>query len=695
MITDLIIEYPWWSLLIVIVTGLVVAGLLYYRNRANKLGTFLTILLFIVRFLAVSLLAFLLLSPFLKTRIKNLEKPIVIIGVDNSKSMILNKDSTYYQGDFITQMKKLEDDLSGKYDVDSYLFGEKPRMAWPPDYQDQTSDYAGFFKAVKENYAGMNVGAVIVAGDGISNRGIDPVFAASALNYPVYTLALGDTTTNKDLKINDVRFNSVVYRDEDFPLEVNLSARKMKGTKATLTVYAFGKRQAKKQVVIGSDHFNRSIRFTLPAEKSGVQRIRIQVRSPETEINTRNNTRDIFITILENRRKILIMAYAPHPDVAAVRKSLETNGNYQVDIAFPSDFKGKITDYDLIIFHNLPAIRQPFSRFFKDLSKKKIPYLFITGKQTAFRKLKGHFTGVDIRPAGYNFEDAQPEYNPLFSLFTMSDETVKKLEKFPPLIVPLGNYQLSRGASVFAWQRINKIETNFPLILFDEQDGIRHGMIAGEGLWMWRMYDYLQNGNNETFDEILNKTVQLLMARKDKRFFRIITRHEYTSAENAIVKAELYNPSWEPVNDVDVNFVLMNENGDRYDYVFSPSGKGYVLNLKKLPVGVYRYSSSVKLGKEKYKTSGEFIVSGLSLESRNLNADHAMLYRLTADHSGKMIYPSEIDQIPELLSARDDLKTKIYYEEKYTGLNALPWLAGLIMLLLAIEWFLRKYFGSY
>jgi len=149
------------------------------------------------------------------------------------------------------------------------------------------------------------------------------------------------------------------------------------------------------------------------------------------------------------------------------------------------------------------------------------------------------------------------------------------------------------------------------------------------------------------------------------------------------------------VNDVDVNFILTNEDGERYNYVFSPFKKVYVLKLKKLPVGVYKYLATAKLGNEKYKSGGEFIVAGRSLESRNLNADYALLYRLAHQHDGRLIFPGEIKDIPKLLSARDDLTTKVYYEEKYTGLNALPWLAGLIMLLLAVEWFLRKYFGSY
>ena len=695
MITNLIIGYPWWFLLLVILTGLLVAGLLYYKNKSNKLGTLLTVLLFIFRFITVSLLAFLLLSPFLKTRKKDLEKPIILIGIDNSRSVILSKDSADYKSGFISQIKSLKDRLSEKYNVDTYLFGTKTRLAWPPDFKDGTSNYANLFKSLKENYTGMNVGALIVAGDGINNRGIDPVFAASSLNYPVYTIALGDTTTNKDLKINDVRFNSIVYRNEDFPVEVNLIAGKMKGNKATVSLYAFGKLQAKKQFFISTDHFNRSFSFILPAEKPGMQRIRIKTQTQGKETNLQNNVRDIFVNILENRRKILILANAPHPDIAAIRESLQKNGNFKTTVYYPGTFKGSPDDYDLVIFHNLPSFKQTYSRFFKDFEKKNIPALFITGKQTAFSRLKGLFTGVDIRPAGYNFDDAQPEYNPSFSLFSLSEETVKKMEKFPPLVVPLGNYQLSGGASVFAWQRINKLTTGFPLIVFDEKNGIRRGMITGEGLWMWRMYDYLQNDNTNTFDELLNKTVQLLLARKDKRFFRITTKHEYASGEDVTVKAELYNPSYEPVNDVDVNFILTNENGEQYNYVFSPFKKGYVLNLKKLPVGVYNYSATAKLGNEKYKSWGKFIVAGRSLESRNLNADYALLYRLAQQHDGRLIFPDEIKDIPKLLAARDDLKTKVYYEEKYTGLNTLPWLAGLIMLLLAVEWFLRKYFGSY
>jgi len=60
-----------------------------------------------------------------------------------------------------------------------------------------------------------------------------------------------------------------------------------------------------------------------------------------------------------------------------------------------------------------------------------------------------------------------------------------------------------------------------------------------------------------------------------------------------------------------------------------------------------------------------------------------------------MLYPEKLETLPDLLAEGQTLQSKIYYEEKYTGLFNLWWVIGVIVLLLALEWFLRKYFGTY
>ena len=101
------------------------------------------------------------------------------------------------------------------------------------------------------------------------------------------------------------------------------------------------------------------------------------------------------------------------------------------------------------------------------------------------------------------------------------------------------------------------------------------------------------------------------------------------------------------------------------------------------------------LGTKKYETRGEFIVSGQLFESRRLKADHRTLFRLAESGNGKMLYPDQIAGLPELLANNNRLKSKIYFEEKMSGLNSMPIVIALILLLLSLEWFLRKYFGSY
>jgi len=110
---------------------------------------------------------------------------------------------------------------------------------------------------------------------------------------------------------------------------------------------------------------------------------------------------------------------------------------------------------------------------------------------------------------------------------------------------------------------------------------------------------------------------------------------------------------------------------------------------------VYRYIAQTQLGNEEYEARGEFIVSGQSFESRRLKADHNMLFRLARVGNGKMLYPDELSELPEILAGNDHLKKRIYFEEKLSGLNTMPIIIAIILFLLSLEWFLRKYFGSY
>ncbi len=692
---EIFISYPWWTILLVIITGLLYAGVLYTRNPSNKLSVLLTVILFVFRFTAVSLLAFLLLSPTVKTKKKQIEKPIIIIGQDNSRSLIIGGDSLYYKDTLMLFVNNLLSELSVDNDVDTYVFGNYVKESAYPDYTDNTSNYSDFFNYIKNNYSGLNVGAIILSGDGIVNNGIDPVYAASDIIHPVFTIALGDTSQNIDIKIDDIRHNSIVYSGDIFPVEINLSANMLKGEKATVKLIGNNKVIARKDVLISTNSYSKSIKFNVEADKVGKQRYRLVVEKIKNEANFENNTRNIFIDVLESRQKILLLAYAPHPDVGAIKQGLIKNRNYQVEIEYISGFNKDVVKYDLVILHQLPSKNNTAVSLLKSLTDNEIPVLYILGKQSHLSVFNQYFGGLEILSAVGSNVAAQFEFNNSFAFFSFKEDHASQLSALPPLTAPLGNYQLTLGAEVFGWQRINNVLTDFPLITFYNKIGVKSGVISGEGLWLWRIQDILLFNNSDAVDAFLSKAVMFLIADTDKRQFKVNSKGEYDSRQDVILNAELYNAALELDNSVDVQLTLTNENNEKFNFIFSPYDDYYMLNLNRLPVGVYNYKASGKLGNNNYYSAGEFIVQQLDNESRNLRADHRMLSRLAGEHDGAMYYPDQLDELLADIVSLDSMTSKVHYEDKFIGLNSILYVMIILVFLLSVEWFLRKYFGSY
>ena len=414
LIQDITISYPLWFLLLVPLIGMAYAAILYVKNKKLKVNPAWRTGLFLFRFLSASLLAFLLLSPLLKSKSRLVEKPVIIITTDNSKSMLLGSDSNYLKANFEQDLKTVSDALNADYRVDNYLFGEQVRRGSSFSYQDTYSDYAGIFSYLKEEYAGVNVGALIVVGDGISNRGIDPEFALSGITWPLYGIAVGDTSKSKDLLINDVRYNSIVYLDDNFPLEVNVSASGLKNKRTEIEIYAYGKKVAGEALTINTDNYNKTFRFLLKAEKNGRQRISVGVKQVDEEVVISNNTRNVFLEVLDNRQKALILAHGPHPDIGAIKSSLESNRNYEVVVEAGQYFRENINEFDLVILYQIPTMRSDNQRLLNELKEKEIPVLLVLGKQSNLNQFDSFFPGLSLKAAPGNTEEAQLVFNPAF-----------------------------------------------------------------------------------------------------------------------------------------------------------------------------------------------------------------------------------------------------------------------------------------
>jgi hypothetical protein len=149
------------------------------------------------------------------------------------------------------------------------------------------------------------VGGLIIASDGIYNDGINPVYAAEKLDFPVYCIALGDTSIKKDIRIEKVFHNEIVFAGNSFPVEVNIAAEKAKEENILLNVYRKNRNVYSESIKVTGDDEIVSKKFRVPAEGTGTQQYRLEISMDGSEPNTENNDAVIFIATchLFNRQR--------------------------------------------------------------------------------------------------------------------------------------------------------------------------------------------------------------------------------------------------------------------------------------------------------------------------------------------------------------------------------------------------------
>jgi len=303
--------------------------------------------------------------------------------------------------------------------------------------------------------------------------------------------------------------------------------------------------------------------------------------------------------------------------------------------------------------------------------------------------------GLMIPQTSASFNEVSGILNPEFSLFSVGPEIEHMISGFPPLHVPFGQYKPGTASQVLMYQKIGNVATKIPLILFNQGVDRKTATIAGEGIWRWRMANYVKAGNQQAFDELFSKIIQYMAVKEDKSQFRVMLKNSFSENEAVEIDAELYNDSYQLVNDPEVNIVITDANKKSFPYAFTRTSNAYYLNAGTLPPGEYSYKATTSFGGKAFQKTGMFSVMALNVETMNTVANHSLLNNMASRHKGKMVYPNQLDQLEELLTARDDLKTIVYSQQRYTDLVSFLPVLLLLLTLLSAEWFIRKRNGSY
>jgi len=691
-------EYSLWLVLVCIIIGTGYSILLYYKNKNIVFDRISKRVMLIFRGIAVAMMAFLLLAPMLRLTVKQTEKPMIVVGIDNTESIIATPDSNFYATTFKTNYNNLVQHLQKNYEVVNYSIGANVQLIHGNtalNYSEKSTNLASLFDEINSYYTNRNIGAVVLFSDGIFNEGANPLYLAEKQKAPVYTVGMGNPETQPDLFISNMVYNKQTFLGNLFPVEIKVAATQLAGKNSTLTV-SDGKQDIfTKNIAIAGNNFFETVRLTLTAKDKGVHRYQVSLSPVEGEISTKNNASAFLIEVVEQREKIAIIYQAPHPDIAAIKGALEISERYQIDIFSSDKLPQNTDDYVLFILHQLPSNNQQANNLVAKIQAAGNACWYILGETTHLPVFNNFNLGLNIVQNKDLRNEAAPAFNDNFVSYTFSDEAKKMLAKFPPVNTPFGEYKSAISANTFLFQKINNIVTNYPLFLFNDNNFGKTGILTGTGIWQWKVYNYLYANNHDVFNEIVNKTALFLSAKGDRSFFRVLVKNVYN--ENAPVEftAELYNDSYELQNTPEVEFHYTDQEGKKYEMLFSKQNNGYFISLGKLPTGTYSWNANVKFGDRSYSKSGTFTVQEIQLETLNLVANHALLQNISESTQGKFYTANDFFALESDIGNNENIKTIASYQKRYSLFLNSWWYYIAIILLMGTEWFLRKWGGGY
>ena len=572
-----------WFILLCLLAGLVYAWLLYKPSEKHPWSGTLNKLLFALRFLLVSALALLLLGPYVKQLKRTFEEPTFVVAVDNSLSLSNIYDSTRLQ-QIKQEVERLKATLGEKAQVQVRSLSRE----MPPDsldFSEKSTNLSQLLEEVRAEYENRNLAGLVLLSDGIYNRGTSPTY--SPYGFPVHTVGLGDTIPQRDLNLKNLYYNKVAYQGNKFRILAELEQTGFSGETINISVRQNGKSLGNKKITLKEGQSLYEEEFILEAKEEGLQHYIVAVSEKEQEFTHTNNQKHAYVEVIEGRQKILIVAPAPHPDIKAIRSAIEQNQNYEVSLYIPGLNSFEAGKFDLIILHQVPS--QQNIPALQEILKSSNAHWYIVGRQSSIPQFNSQNPLLTIEQRGLETDQVFPLFNPSFNLFTYEPEHVQQLQKFPPVKVPFGNVNLKGEASILLYQKVGKIPTQRPLLVIQAQGEKKTAVMLGEGMWQWRLQEWAQAEKFTAFDNLIQKTVQLLSTKEDKRKFRVypVSREVYDT-EGVTFETEVYNQLYERIWGHKVNLTLTSESGEQRKYSYVNTRNNPRFSISQLPQGIYR-----------------------------------------------------------------------------------------------------------
>ena len=677
-----------------------------YKFTIPKVKPVFKYFLITLRFFVLLIILFVIFEPIITINYNIEEFPKTYVFVDESKS-IVNDDSTSRSMLIKTLLNDISDNsenevklysFAGK--IDSLEKNQIDRISFNGNLTN-LSAVLNFLNSAKEN-----ISSAVIISDGIITDGSNPIYQSERLEFPLFTVGVGDSLDRKDISINKILHNDYIYAQKPTTITANILNTGFGGNSVIVKLVEDKNIVQQKNIELSENGIN-NIKFDYTPVSSGEKILRVEVSNIEGEATFANNEKSFLINVIDNKVKILLLAGAPSEDFSFIKNSLKLDDNFDVSsiVQISKDkflgndnFIQKIDSADVLFLIGFPASNSPINlsnKVLENIKNKNKPFLITMSPSVDLQKLKLFESELPFVISEIKYEKVlvQPDIiditNPLLN--NNSTNPIEEWNNLPPVSIFNSGLLSKPESDIISKTKISNIPVNTPLILTRAAGRSRSIAITASNIWKWK----LQKSRINLFDNFIFNSVKWLNTNSNKKNVEISTTKKiYNQGEQVEFTAQVFDEIFNPLDNAEIKVIVKNDNTTD-EVILTSVGSGlYESNYQSYSSGAFEYSGEARISEKLLgNDNGKFNVSEISIEKIDTKMDKNLMLQMSNLTGGKYYDLSDSNSIINEINDKkyNKVLNKSYIQEIDLWSNET--LLIIIILLFSLEWFFRKRAG--
>jgi uncharacterized membrane protein len=575
--------------------------------------------------------------------------------------------------------------------------------------------------------------ALVVLSDGQHNAPGSPEEFATAMKQattPIFTVGFGSEVPPPDLSVLNVLTAESVFSEENLQGRVLISDSLPAGTPANLRIVSGGKTMWERNF-IGEGKGERRFDFSFPvkelppapaAERDKTLRllnvqVAVQGERASIEKTRSNNSREVALHLLTKKRKVLILDGRPRWETRYVHNHFDRDDRWQASLVLddfaPNAAEGAIQKefpktreelltFDLVLLGDISPARlsAPQVQWLVEFVEKRGGGLvMIDGARRHLREwAKGAtaalvpvtWSGQDAKLAGATWQlTADGESAPALRL---SDSPSANASLWPTLPPMMWAAQVSPqpASVVLAELRMPNAQARAPAAVFRQVGAGAVLYLATDDLWRWR-YQVADLYHQRLWMQIASWIAAPPFQAEDQRLSIGTDRLRYVPGEQSEIRVRVRNAAGELVNNAEPRAFLLLDGKEVAALQLEPDPTHFGVYRTQTPplkAGAYEVAiaESATAPRSDLRLSLRVADPG-NPEWATLTMNRPLLESMAATSGGRFLREEQAaTELPNLLQSVDRKQTTV----RETILWSSWWWFGAVIVLLTLEWLLRK-----